>query len=326
MRDPELDEGAALPAHAGVPTFAHEALVYVSLEQFVATTVPFVLEGLEAGEPVLIATKQPNLRALREALGPRSRQVTLADTDTWHPATMKRLRAFHELTTEHAAAGGGRTRLGGEPIWSVDRPGLVREWQRYESALNAALAATPATLLCFYDAAILDIAITEAAERTHPAKRLPTGVVASDRFVEPREFLAATRPELAPVTADRSVAVAGMAQLSPLRRWAGGEAVRCGVPTLRVWDLQAALHEVAANALRHAGGSAIVRSWVSAGTFTLEVADDGPGIADDLTGYLPPPPDVHSGRGLWLARQLCDLLEIATSAGGTTVRLHTFLR
>jgi hypothetical protein len=32
-----------------------------------------------------------------------------------------------------------------------------------------------------------------------------------------------------------------------------------------------------------------------------------------------------SGRGRWLARQLCDLVQVRTGAAGTTVRLHLTL-
>ena len=50
--------------------------------------------------------------------------------------------------------------------------------------------------------------------------------------------------------------------------------------------------------------------------------DDGPGIADPLAGYLPPADAMEAGRGLWLARQLVDLLQIVPNSTETTVRLH----
>jgi hypothetical protein len=36
-------------------------------------------------------------------------------------------------------------RLAGEPVWPTGPPELIREWQRYESALNAVLAPFPDT-------------------------------------------------------------------------------------------------------------------------------------------------------------------------------------
>ena len=45
----------------------------------------------------------------------------------------------------------------------------------------------------------------------------------------------------------------------------------------------------------------------------------------DPRGYLPPGDGAAQGRGLWVARQLCDSLEIATDATGTHVRLFALL-
>jgi anti-sigma regulatory factor (Ser/Thr protein kinase) len=33
----------------------------------------------------------------------------------------------------------------------------------------------------------------------------------------------------------------------------------------------------------------------------------------------------ESGRGLWMANQLCDLVQVRSSQTGTTVRMHTWL-
>jgi hypothetical protein len=39
-------------------------------------------------------------------------------------------------------------------------------------------------------------------------------------------------------------------------------------------------------------------------------------------GRTPPSPDQRAGRGLWLANQLCDLVQIRSTEAGTVVRLH----
>ena len=51
------------------------------------------------------------------------------------------------------------------------------------------------------------------------------------------------------------------------------------------------------------------------------MADDGV-IADPLVGRQTPSPERAGGRGLWLANQLCDLVQIRSGASGTVVRLH----
>jgi anti-sigma regulatory factor (Ser/Thr protein kinase) len=65
-----------------------------------------------------------------------------------------------------------------------------------------------------------------------------------------------------------------------------------------------------------------LRLWHEDAALTCEVSDDGPGVP---TRYLEdhgrPPPTVLHGRGLWLARHLCDLVSIVADRHGTTVRM-----
>ncbi len=45
-------------------------------------------------------------------------------------------------------------------------------------------------------------------------------------------------------------------------------------------------------------------------------------ISEPLVGRRPPALERQSGRGLWLANQLCDLVQLRSTPDGTTVRLH----
>jgi anti-sigma regulatory factor (Ser/Thr protein kinase) len=59
-----------------------------------------------------------------------------------------------------------------------------------------------------------------------------------------------------------------------------------------------------------------------------EVADSGGvggPIADPMVGRERPATGLDSGRGLWLANQLCDLVQLRTSGTGTVVRMHVLL-
>jgi len=60
--------------------------------------------------------------------------------------------------------------------------------------------------------------------------------------------------------------------------------------------------------------------------------DPGPGrdpperaLRRDEDGHLEPSQAEKGGRGLWLARQLCDLVEVRSSDSGTAVRLRVAL-
>jgi hypothetical protein len=52
-----------------------------------------------------------------------------------------------------------------------------------------------------------------------------------------------------------------------------------------------------------------------------EVCDKGR-IVDPLAGRRRPSINAAGGRGLWIANQLCDLVQLRTFAGGGVVRLH----
>ena len=57
-------------AHMARPDegFVHEALLYAGDDGFVNGTLPFVREGLERGEPVLVVVQREMIDRLRAAL------------------------------------------------------------------------------------------------------------------------------------------------------------------------------------------------------------------------------------------------------------------
>jgi anti-sigma regulatory factor (Ser/Thr protein kinase) len=93
----------------------------------------------------------------------------------------------------------------------------------------------------------------------------------------------------------------------------------------RVNDLALALHEICTNSTRFGGGRGTLSLWITGGSLICDVADQG--LIDDLlVGRVLPPVDGLGGRGVWLANQLCDLVQLRSGQTGTQVRLHTRLR
>jgi anti-sigma regulatory factor (Ser/Thr protein kinase) len=88
-----------------------------------------------------------------------------------------------------------------------------------------------------------------------------------------------------------------------------------------IGDLVLAVNEVAANSIAHGGGSGTLRVWRDGGALVCEVSDRGH-LDDPLADRRRPAPGQDGGRGLWLANQLCDLVQVRSFATGTTVRLH----
>jgi anti-sigma regulatory factor (Ser/Thr protein kinase) len=99
------------------------------------------------------------------------------------------------------------------------------------------------------------------------------------------------------------------------------EADRAGMSRDRRKDLVLAANEIATNSLRHGGGMGTLRSWTDDGSMICEIHDRGV-IADPLVGRRRPSPSEDGGRGIWLANQLCDLVQIRAHDRGNVVRLH----
>ena len=98
-----------------------------------------------------------------------------------------------------------------------------------------------------------------------------------------------------------------------------------GLAPARVAEVVLAAHEVAMNAVTHGRGQGAVRVWNAGDELVCEVEDRGPGMLDPDAGLSPPDQSNPRGRGLWITRQLCDLVEVESAPGGTRVRLHVSL-
>ncbi|AGL14054.1 ATP-binding protein [Actinoplanes sp. N902-109] len=87
-----------------------------------------------------------------------------------------------------------------------------------------------------------------------------------------------------------------------------------------------AVNEVLTNVVLHAGGNGRLVLDTADDTVRCTVTDSGPGIPER---YQHPPevPEAFglSGRGIWLAHQLCDEVTMATGPIGTTIGLKIHL-
>jgi anti-sigma regulatory factor (Ser/Thr protein kinase) len=286
--------------------------------------VPFVHEGIDRGEPVLVAVGRDRLNALRGELGSRERSVEWAPTDEWHPHPAQRLRAFHQLVTREVSHGTHGVRLAEEPVWPHGPPEFVLEWERYESVLNHVLGPFPVTLVCTYDTTQVDPAVIANVRRTH--RVIHAGHEhTSDEYVEPVVFLRESNHDVEPPP-PTAVAIHDATDLGSARRVLARQAAAAGLDEGQIADLCLAATEILTNAIVHGGGDIRCATWMHNGRFICQIDDEGMGVSDPMAGYIPPDPEEIGGRGCWLARQLIDLLQIAPTNAGTSVRLHAVAR
>jgi anti-sigma regulatory factor (Ser/Thr protein kinase) len=197
-------------------------------------------------------------------------------------------------------------------------------WTEFDAALNVALSEVAATVLCLYPQLPLHLEVAEGSRRNHPLLLLDGALRHNPAYREPREVLA-DRGAPAPAVLgppDRRIAFDTW-QLVTVRENVAQAARVAGCDAERVADLVLAVNEVATNAVEHGSGDAHVALWTAPGAreFLCEVHDDGP-LADPLPGLRSPHPSDHRGRGLWIARQLCDLLHVWGDTAGTHVRIR----
>lgn len=111
-----------------------------------------------------------------------------------------------------------------------------------------------------------------------------------------------------------------LASLSRLREAVRGFARRCGLSATAIRDLVLIANELATNVIRHGGGIGRMWLWCHGPSIYCQVSDLGGGMAEpERVGTTAREPAAMSGRGLWMIRQLCQRVSIATDANGTTV-------
>ena len=114
------------------------------------------------------------------------------------------------------------------------------------------------------------------------------------------------------------------------------QACRAGLSESRAADVVLAVHELAANAIRHGAGAGRLRVWNLVRELCCQVDDGDPPRSDDRAwdsaGSATSAADGHRqtlassmsstpGHGLWLVRQVADRMSMASGPGGTRVRV-----
>ncbi len=299
--------------------FVHPAFFYRSDEEYLAVLVPFVTDGLAAGQPVAVAVPGQRLAVLRPALGADADGVTMIDmTEAGRNPGRIIAGVLRRFADAHPD---GHVRIIGEPIWaertSTEYPACVQ----HEALINPAFAGRDVTIVCPYDTTRLPDHVVADAHATHPEiwqvderrssdKYDPAGVV--DRYNEPLDDGSA---------GTQTLDVTTLGELPGVRQWVTDRAALLGLAPGRLPDLELIANELVVNGIVHGGGSAHVRMWVADGHLVCEVSDPGR-WTDPLAGRRPPEKGQLSGRGLLLVHGLADLVRTHTTPSRTTIRAY----
>jgi len=311
-----------MAVEAGYPAapLHHLALFYHGSDEYSDIVAGFVRAGLEVGERVFVALPGHRLAAVLGALGGQREYVAFADMTSLGRNPARIIPAIEAF----ASAGSEPVRFVGEPIWPGRSAAEVRESTRHEALINLAFAAACAQILCPYDAAALPDPVLADACRTHPLIAGASSHEASPGYEGPGSVPESCALPLPPPP-PRTKVLRYDTDLRRVRQFVADGARDASLPATTAADLVLAVNEIAANTVRHGGGTGTVSAWLTAGELICELRDAGH-ITDPLAGRRVPDPEQAGGHGLWLVNRSVDLAEVRTGPGGTVTRLHVRIR
>jgi len=171
------------------PLLDHRLIPYESVEDLAASVVPFIVEGVERSEPVLVVTTRARIRVLRGRCREHVGRVDFVESSTFYESPRHALGGFRSFVDEHVAAGVPWMRIVGEPIWQGRSERDVQAWTRYESIVNLAFASAPATIVCPYDTRAVGSDVLAGAHSTHPNIGRASEVIPSTAYRRPEDLL-----------------------------------------------------------------------------------------------------------------------------------------
>jgi hypothetical protein len=323
-------------------------VLYDSDEDFLGVVVPFLEDGVAAGEPCLVALGASSTGLVRAAMGDTS-GLTFFDDRYDRPASV--IRSNRDLFTAQIADGACQIRVASE----VPHPGVGAPWDgwaRYEAAINHAYAQFPLWGLCAYDTRIAPNPILDDVARTHPHLAAADGHRVNPRYQDPAEFLARRPPAQAdpvetasppiidltdptPATARDAARTASMIRSDTVRpdpiapdtiQLAAPQPAtpQRETPQLDPTDIEHlvfAVSEAVTNAVSHGRPPVRFRLWTAPDRIVATVTDRGDGPTDPFAGLLPVSNTSPGGLGLWLTHQLCSHVTLDTTDDGFTIRL-----
>lgn len=287
--------------------FQHRLFLYQSDDEFIDVVLPFLEEGLEVGESVVVAAGPALSELIRLSLPPDSPVIFDLEYSLPIATIESRRRMVAELVGEGARA----VRMVGE----VPHPGIGEQpwepWAQYEAVINHVYADLPLTGLCVYDRRTLPEEILEDVLSVHPVVVDSEGVPErQDCFKPPGHFLRqqGCRPD-ALDQRESTVELRTVADLRLLRRTLHHRAAEAGLLGPVIDDFVLAVNEVASDALSGGAHPVTVRSRLSAERLLTNLSHPGPG-PDPLDGFLLPDGRIDGRLGIPIARRFARQVDI----------------
>ncbi len=296
--------------------FCHQAFFHAGDDEFLDGAVPFLEAGISSGEAVIAALPESRRELLLGALGPLAEKLALYPMEEIGRNPGRLISAWQCVLRNSAGAPGVRAL--GEPAHPGRSAAELEECERHERLVNLAFAQEKAlTVMCPYDTDALDDGVLAGAERSHSHRASPGGKSASPHFTLDG-LLEGPLPQPDRPTVSLCF---GRTDLRTVRQAVASLARSVGLSSRRNEDFVLAVCEAATNSIQHGGGEGSLAIWREGEKLVCDIRDAGQ-ITNPLVGRERPPVDQVGGRGLWIANELCDLVQIRSGEQGTHVRLR----
>ena len=298
----------------------HALLRYDSPESLCARAVPYVREGLDRGEAVIAVVSTGVEQVLRSALGDDAGQVRWQAGDVSYGRLGAMFEGFRRFLAEQRAAGVPMRLLAHNDALGTEE--RMAAYLRFEAMANEVYRPYGYRWACLYDTRAYSAQTLRHVGQVHPRLLEPGGrEIRNGDYLEPSAYLARSGPPPPPPAAVQlDLPVTGPGQLVLVRRLLGRWADLHGMGD-RAGDVVTAVGEAVTNGLEHGAPPVWVRAWTADGLARVHVHDRGLAPIPATAGYHRPARMLDRGHGLWVARQLADVVTTHTDRGGTTITL-----
>lgn len=298
--------------------FTHRALFYRTPQEYLDFLLPFVTDGLDAGQPVLVVVPGPNLAALRNGLGQYAAHVSMADMTVVGRNPGCLCEVLSDFVEEYHRQ---PVRIIGEPIWptrsEVEYPACVQ----HEALCNRAFAGRRLIGVCPYDAAALPASVIADARSTHPLLWQAGSPEQTSTTFDPDAVWARYNKPLSRHPAAVRYTARKLEDLGGVRAFANAYADWFGLSGDTATELQLIANELATGSLIHAGGACRLALWQDDSHVVCEARDRGY-LDDPLAGRRTYESDTSRGQGLGVVNSLADLVRIHTTEDETTIQAY----
>jgi anti-sigma regulatory factor (Ser/Thr protein kinase) len=304
--------------------FVHSVLIIESDRTAREVLVPAARRALDQTDSVVAALTPATAAVLHDALGHQAERLD------WQEPDYQRMglayESFRRLLAGLAAA--GRTvQLFAEPVLAGSNGSAAERanaYLAYEAVGNETYAGPGHHVTCLWDSRHHPDEVIADVRRVHSHETTADGHQINEEFVAAEEYLAGrpARPLPLPGRKDWHVTVSSTAGLADVRHAIEKWGAANGLPLAVTTDAVLAANEVAANGLIHGRPPVTVTGWREARSWKVQVDDSGGRRIPATAGYRPPTGLRQGGYGMWLARQLADVVHVYTAGSTTSVRLH----